>query len=202
MAKSKVIEQVTGELILYIPLVLLAAISGMTWAVLSSMTVFFICKFQYNPKESFHFDEGIKGDISCFALSYGTFVSIGLLTLGLGVVTPYMQNQPMIPVILSIGLTWVWAIMGDIKYNYNSAKQENEDFRREKEQIKAFRFEKYCDEDKALEVCRYYNMTNRETNLLIQKYVKDTSDVKLQRMFSAANIRREIRQIKTKYDLL
>lgn len=59
----------------------------------------------------------------CALLSYGTFIAIGLLTLGLGAVTPYMTNQPMIPVLLSVAATWIYAAAGDAQFEREEDKR-------------------------------------------------------------------------------
>jgi hypothetical protein len=115
-------EQLTGEIVFYVPLFALAVISGIKWPVFSSMLTFSTCKWAYNTKIHFHFEKSQAGNIKCVALTYGTFFIIAIMTLGFGAFSTYLANQPMIPILLAIGATLLYAYAGDIQADYYGYK--------------------------------------------------------------------------------
>ena len=103
------IETMIGELILFIPLIVLFWVSDIIYPGIASMLIFFICKWQYQVNGHFHFDEAWK----CVVCSYGTFILIGVLDAGIYALAPEINNQPMIPVFLAVSSTWMYAAAGD-----------------------------------------------------------------------------------------
>ena len=105
-----------GELILFVPLILLAWWLDILEPVTLSMVTFFVCKWAYRVEKSFH----VKTQV-CVALSYGLFLVIGLCSNGLAASVPAMQSQPMMPILAAVGTTWAWASAGDWQAVYMDA---------------------------------------------------------------------------------
>ena len=64
-----------------------------------------------------------------------------------------------------------------------------------------FKIEKGCDEGKLVEYLKLREVPDKDIKLFVRKYINDDSDVKLMRDFNSTNIRRDIRDIKYKYNL-
>jgi len=113
-------EQCIGELILYAPLILLAALLSVALPVMLAMVTFFACKWAYRTDNCFHLGKSYQ----CAALSYGLFLAIGLCTAGLTASSQHMSNQPMIPILAAVGATWVWANAGEWQAGYTAGKKK------------------------------------------------------------------------------
>jgi len=114
-------EKLTGEFVLLIPLFLLTAVLGIFPAAGISMLIFFLCKWAYDktPASHLHLDK-----TGCAVASYGVFLAVGLIYSGLTLTSPYMKNQPMVIIVLTIAATWVWAAAGDIQYSFVTLQHE------------------------------------------------------------------------------
>jgi len=119
-------EQLTGEILLLAPLLLILVVLRIFIPSIMAMVVFFACKWAYDKKTESHLH---IGKAQCAIASYGIFIIIGLICAGLSVASPYMQNQPMMQIILAIAATWAWAAAGDIQYSYSEAQRELKQFK-------------------------------------------------------------------------
>jgi hypothetical protein len=120
MTRSKA-QQAAGELFLYVPLIVLSAMAGIgTWVALAMMT-FFAGKFAYHkePDRNLH----VKTSM-CVAVSYGSFIAVGLITSGITASVRIINNEPMIPILLTVLLTWLWAEAGEWQHTYNAGRDE------------------------------------------------------------------------------
>jgi len=111
--RNDLADQIVGELVLYVPLVAAAAFSGIAKHVLLAMATFCACKWFYQAKQMFHVKTGI-----CVCISYGLFLVIGFCTLGISKSSLFMRNQPMLPILFSIGATWFFSHAGEWQYGY------------------------------------------------------------------------------------
>lgn len=185
-------EQLVGEVALLLPLVFVANIMGILWYTMSAMIVVFVGKWTYQVKGHFHFEDSERGNRLCKALTYGTFLGVGVIAVGLGVTIPFLYNQPMVSILLALCVLVVSAFQGDKQF-YEEEKdrvlasqsvmlyeaeriavQAKEDavFRRKIEVLKAFRLEPGCDERKFRELAELKQLDVLETELLVMKYCK------------------------------
>lgn len=99
--KRVCIEQIIGEIVLYIPLILIAIYLELLIPCVISMLCLFIFKhfFYYG----LHLDKWYH----CVTLSYSTFIVLSLLYYAISVKIPFMQNQPLLLVVASVGLAYL-----------------------------------------------------------------------------------------------
>ena len=95
------IEQIIGELALYTPLILIAYFGNMLLSCVISMLCVFIFKlFFYN---SLHLNKWYW----CVTLSYSLFITISIFYKGLGLTSPFLENQPMLLIMICVGVTYL-----------------------------------------------------------------------------------------------
>ena len=95
------IEQLVGELTLYSPLVALSYFAGTLLPCIVSMLCVFIFKnFFYH---SLHLNKWYW----CVTLSYSLFTVLSVFYKGLGITTPFLENQPMILVVICVGVAYL-----------------------------------------------------------------------------------------------
>ncbi len=120
--KRTLVAQGLGELILYVPLIFLAQWMGILEHVASSMFVFFACKWTYRTTTPLHLENGKH----CALASYGIFLCIGVITEGLRAILGW-GTQIMLPVILTIGATYIWATLGVVQSQLHIVKSKTPD---------------------------------------------------------------------------
>ena len=111
-------ERIIGSIALYSLVVPVATFFSMTYAVVVSMIVFLVGKIAYQkpPESQFHLPTTL-----CVKLSYGMFIIIGLITLGLSAAVPLVfESQPMLPIIGAILALIAWDYGG----NYQKSKRD------------------------------------------------------------------------------
>ena len=106
-------DQLAGEMAMFLPLILLMVIFNIAVSGIMAMLCFFVCKWRYDKKSETYFH---VSNVQCIALSYGIFLTIGFISLGISISTPFTHNQPMIPLILAVCATLAWACAGDWQY--------------------------------------------------------------------------------------
>lgn len=95
------IEQILGEVVLYIPLILIAIYLDLLLPCTISMLGLFIFK------QFFYYGLHLFKWYHCVTLSYSVFIALSLLYYAISVKIPFMQNQPMLLVIACIGLAYL-----------------------------------------------------------------------------------------------
>ena len=150
--KERLKEQLVGEFVLLAPLLLFAALLRMTAPVTLSLLTFMICKWAYDltPEKRFHFSKNHH----CIMASYGVFLLIGVVTAWVSHTSRFMLSQPMMPLLLAVVVTWLWANAGEWQYGYLSSLIEfDPDSCTEKELLsqRAFQTMDSRDQEAALE---------------------------------------------------
>lgn len=102
-----IICQVLGELILYIPLLVVSHLLNLFIVFIISMICLFI--FKHFFKLSLHLNKWYY----CMSLSYGIFTAIAFVYVGIGVKIPFMDNQPMLIVLITLGIAMLNAYAGE-----------------------------------------------------------------------------------------
>lgn len=123
MTKTDRAAQVIGELVLYAPLVAACAALGTLVPCLISMTCLFAYKQFYSA--TVHLDKACQ----CVTLSYGVFIVVGLFYKGLSHQFWFMQNQPMLLIIIVAGIAWLNANAGQWQRSYQTAMAENKELK-------------------------------------------------------------------------
>lgn len=95
------IEQLIGELVLYTPLILLSYLLGTLLSCIISMLCVFVFKY------FFYYSLHLYKWYWCVTLSYSLFTIITLFYKGLGLTTPFLENQPMLLVLLCVGVAYL-----------------------------------------------------------------------------------------------
>lgn len=136
--KSFKIEQLIGELIIYAPLIILSYYMH----TLLSCIITMICVFIF--KQFFYYGLHLYRWYGCFLLSYTLFITLSLIYKGLGATTPFLENQPMLLVIICIGVAYlnhyagvwqhkltykdIYAMSSEELYNYCRTKGLDESY--------------------------------------------------------------------------
>lgn len=95
------IEQIIGELILYAPLIILSYFMGTLISCIITMMCVFVFKY------FFYYSLHLYKWYWCMTLSYSLFIVITVFYKGLGLTTPFLENQPMLLVIVSVGVAYL-----------------------------------------------------------------------------------------------
>ena len=95
------IEQLIGELVLYAPLIALSCLMN----TLLSCAITMICVFIF--KYFFYYSLHLYKWYWCVTLSYSLFIVVTLFYKGLGLTTPFLENQPMLLIIISVGVAYL-----------------------------------------------------------------------------------------------
>ena len=103
------IDRAVGEVLAFLPIVILSVFLGIHAYLLIAMVVFFFGKWHYQTDHYLHLP--FK---QCFPISLSLFVAIAVLTVGITTVFP-LGNQPMIPIALAACATWAYAIASDVQ---------------------------------------------------------------------------------------
>lgn len=112
--KSFKIEQLIGELILYAPLIFLSYLMGTLISCIITMLCVFIFKY------FFYYSLHLYKWYWCLTLSYSLFIVVTIFYKGLGLTTPFLENQPMLLVIISVGVAYLnhYAGVWQAKFTY------------------------------------------------------------------------------------
>jgi len=195
MTKLKVVEQLIGEGVLFSPIILVGFLLSIMAPMLMSILVFTICKFAYTkPFETwFHIDTKY-----CVVLTYGMFVNISLIYLGLGICVPILfNNQPMIVIILSLGSTCIWAYAGDMQYEDRLQKAELERVNARISAWNTFRLAKYCNYEDMLNIAQSKGLNTKQIKVLKLYYCDAASWAKINAAmapWSESTIRKFLKQ--------
>lgn len=95
------LTQIMGELILYSPLIIVAYFINTLPICLLAMVCIFIFKY------FFYYSLHLNKWYYCMLLSYSLFIVLSLLYVGIGVSIPFMDNQPMIIVLVCVGIAYL-----------------------------------------------------------------------------------------------
>ena len=107
ISRIDIICQVVGEIILYIPLLVISYLLNLFPVFLISMLCLFIFKQFF--KLSLHLDKWYY----CMGLSYSIFTIIAFIYAGIGAKIPFMDNQPMLVVLMTLGIAMLNAYAGE-----------------------------------------------------------------------------------------
>ncbi len=98
------VEQGIGEIVLYLPLVLISFLTSVNSYTILAMLTFMVGKWQYKSQYAFHL-----GAVGCILMSYGTFLCIGWFVNGIGESIWFLRDQPMLAVLISVVMSYGWA---------------------------------------------------------------------------------------------
>ena len=149
------------------------------------MLAFFFGKWWYRCPP-FHLSAGWQ----CATLSYGLFLAIGVLTFGLGSLVPYLSNQPMVPILCAVAVTWAYANGGVWQDELSHARAHV-----------PFRLSS-CTEQELRAHCASAGMSARDTENAVVAFCRGLSNKDLADMWgierqSAKNKRQKLRRMIT-----
>lgn len=101
---NKVVDniiQIIGEIILYSPMVVISYFINTLPICLLSMLCIFIFK------HFFYYGLHLNKWYFCVLLSYSLFATLSFIYVGFGVSIPFMDNQPMIIILICIGVAYL-----------------------------------------------------------------------------------------------
>lgn len=160
------VESLVGELVMLIPLILFSIAMGQVYSIVMALITFMIAKWQYDKPLSSHFH--IQEE-DCIKLTYTVFILIGLVYAGVQYVFP-LGRQPIIPILISLFATFVWAVLGDLMAD----NRDLQAYKDSKESEPPFTF-KTATEDEIRHRCARKGLDNEDIDLLVRMYKTKTT---------------------------
>ena len=125
MTKTQMVNRISGEIFILIPLFLIAWYLSWFYSVSAGMLAFIGGKFAYHITAPMHFGGGWKGDLKCFCVTYGIGLFVyGFITWSLAIIFPiFIANQPMLPVLLGAIVGYVNSHVGDERHEIKALRK-------------------------------------------------------------------------------
>lgn len=209
-------ERIIGEVVLLLPLFAIASLLGILYSVVVSVIIIPASKVIYDIPWEHHLHLPRK---HCWPLTISSFIMAGIFSLGLAETTPFLANQPLVPVILSVGITLLWAYASVHQYDYRNTKAANETLSSKNSQLAdinmslsqrveiyeakeaemdAFKLEKGCDKQELIEISEIKGLDCLEKELLVSEYAEMMPVYEMNEKYSPLGTPRNIRYLRKK----